>query len=164
MHVAGTLIQWPRLQLGRYIRAVTGHNNLLYHLHNMHAIISPICRFCLEDNEEFYHLANHCPALYWDRQQIWAQDPKAETWTPQQIINFTCIPRINDAFAKPLYITNDQRLNEIQSQTLPASPNPDDPDSTRSDISVMDATSIDDSSSSDVEMNTDSNSDIDIMN
>ena len=126
----------------------------------MDANISPICRFCLEEREEFHHLANDCPALYWDRQKIWSQDPQQESWTPQQIINFTFIPRINEAFAKPLYITNAQRQHEIQSQTLP---NPDDPDaqlsSEQSDISVMDAESLPDSASEpDHEMQSDDQS------
>ena len=128
----------------------------------MHSIISPICRFCLEENEEFNHLADSCPALYWERQQIWSQDPQVDKWTPQQIINFTCIPKINDAFAKPLYITNEQRDQEIQSQH-PLSPNPDDPDTSRSDISVMDTDSLPDSSS-DADIPVDSDSDIDIIN
>ena len=128
----------------------------------MDASISPICRFCLEENEEFHHLANDCPALYWDRQQIWAQEPQNQEWSIKQLLDFTYIPRINDAFVKPLYLTHHQRLQEIQSQTLP-SQNPDDPDdSSQSDVSVMDAESLPDSS--DQEMASAADSDIDVDN
>lgn len=82
---------------------MTGHNNLLYHLHNIDNEISPLCRFCLEANEEFHHLANDCPPLWWERHNISAQET-GPTWSPQQIINFTYIPKINDAFIKPLYV------------------------------------------------------------
>ena len=39
------------------------------------------------------------------------QDPQhstPETWTSQQILDFTMLPKINDAFAKPLYIIDMQ--------------------------------------------------------
>ena len=146
------IIQWPRLQLGRYIRAVTGHNNLLYHLHNMDAHISPICRFCLEANEEFHHLATECPPLWWERHNITAQETgPTDKWSPQQIIDFTYIPRINDAFIRPLYKLTDSRdehgMQETASQQL------DSPDidinseaESNMDSSVMDVSSLEDSS------------------
>ena len=59
--LAKITIKWQRMKLGRYIRAISGHNNLLYHLHNMYCFISPTCRFCCEDREEFFHLAYLCP-------------------------------------------------------------------------------------------------------
>lgn len=134
----------------------------------MDASISPICRFCLEENEEFFHLANSCPALYWDRQQIWSQEPCNQDWSAQQIFEFTLIPKINEAFAKPLYITHTQRNNEIQSQRPP----PSDPDnltdmesqSSQSDVSVMDASSDTESSDQDMTSNPPSDIDIDILN
>lgn len=112
----------------------------------MDADISPICRFCLEENEEFFHLANHCPALYWDRQQIWSQEPQNDIWSPLQILNFTQIPRINEAFVKPLYLTSAQRQSQLE-DLFPSQP-PDNPDATnshsssQSDVSVMDAESL----------------------
>ena len=101
---ANKLIQWARLKLGRYIRAVTGHNNLLYHLSNMDPNISPICRFCLQANEEFFHLATDCPPLWWERHLISATEPDHATdWSIDQIIKFAYLPAINTAFVTPLY-------------------------------------------------------------
>ena len=112
-------IQWQRLKLGRFIRAITGHNNLLYHLHNMYNFISPICRFCNETNEEFYHLAYTCPALWSERQYInTLEKDHFNDWTPEQIIEFTLLPRIDQAFVKPLYWVEDEReLLEVPTQS-----------------------------------------------
>ena len=149
-NVAKQTIQWNKLQIGRYIRAVTGHNNLLYHLYNMENHISSICRFCLEEREEFQHLAHDCPALWWERSTISSQNPDHSIpadWTPQQILDFTFLPRINEAFAKPLYVldfTTPRPDSPIMSQQ------PDDPEQisidSQSDVSVMDISSLSDSS------------------
>ena len=149
-HKSKRTIQWNRLKLGRYIRAVTGHNNLLYHLHNMQPDISPLCRFCLEEREEFTHLHKECPALYWERHYTTAQEPDNPEWSPDQIVEFTLIPKINDAFAKPLYnIDEYSDPDHLPSQLIPMRQHPhprpeqEDDDSSITDISVMDATSLD---------------------
>ena len=157
------LIQWTRLKLGRYIRAVTGHNNLLYHLHYLDPLISPICRFCLQHNEEFHHLASDCPPLWWERHLITAKESGDNPdWTINQIIDFAYLPPINDAFIKPLY--------QITTSNPTSTPTPaqntqdiDDPqpmpsDSDSSNISVMDVTSEESSENN----SSTHNSDIDI--
>ena len=145
------LISWSRLKLGRYIRAVTGHSNLLYHLHTIDPSISPVCRFCLQANEEFHHLATDCPPLWWERHNISAQDPEhTHSWTVDQIITFAYIPAINTAFIRPLYPI------DTPARQRPATTNPDDPDDPDpmdsdteppSDVSVMNVTSETESSS-----------------
>ena len=137
------------MQIGRYIRAVSGHNNLLYHLHNIDNNISELCRFCLEGREEFHHLATDCPPLWWERHEISSQDTTSAKWTPQQILDFTMIPKINEAFAKPLYVMEGNRdHHEIgfrsQRHTYPEITNPD-PDDPTTDGSVMDVSSLADS-------------------
>ena len=116
---ASAVIQWPRLKLGRYIRAITGHNNLLYHLHNMYNFISPICRFCNDSYEEFYHLAYTCPALWCERQQINSmEEDHFNDWTHEQIIEFVLLPKLDEAFVRPLYWVEDEReLLEVPSQS-----------------------------------------------
>lgn len=140
------IIQWPRLKLGRLIRAITGHNNLLYHLHNIQPDISPLCRFCLQDNEEFHHLQRQCPALYWDRHEITATNPDhTDNWTPEQIVDFTFIPKINDAFIKPLYnITEHTNPRQLPSQTisLTSQHHDDNHSNPVSELSIMDISSI----------------------
>ena len=142
-------IQWNKLQLGRFIRATTGHNNLLYHLYNMDNHISETCRFCLEGREEFNHLMFDCPALWWERHTINAQDPdhsEPASWTAQQILDFTFFPRINEAFVKPLHIANTMVLHEAASQTS-TTDNPDTNMDSDSEASIMDVSSLSDSSS-----------------
>ena len=141
-------IQWPKLKLGRYIRAVTGHNNLLYHLHNMHHEISPLCRFCLDHNEEFNHLATDCPPLWWERHHISALSQDQE-WNPHQIAAFAFLPRIDEAFAKPLYVIPNvtQAALAIEDSQNPDDPTPNFDDSGDNEESVMDVSSLSDSSS-----------------
>ena len=130
---------------------MTGHNNLLYHLHNIDNDISPACRFCLDAREEFHHLANDCPALWWERRTISARDKEHDApqlWTPLQIVDFTFFPKINEAFAKPLYVmdvagTSQDEAQQTQSHSTPADP----PSDTDTDVSVMEVSSMDDSSS-----------------
>ena len=146
------------MQLGRYIRAVTGHNNLLYHLHNMQNDISPICRFCLQQNEEFHHLATECPPLWWERHHISSQEiGDRTTWTPQQIINFTYIPKINDAFVKPLFVLDDNtnhreigfRSSQETDDITDPPRSPDSNSANSSDGSFMDVSSLEPSSDDD---------------
>ena len=146
------LIQWSRLKLGRYIRAVSGHSNLLYHLHTMDPTISPMCRFCLQAREEFHHLATDCPPLWWERHLISATEPDhVHHWSIHQIISFAYLPNINTAFVKPLY----QISQPTQQHTRESDDDPDDPAAitdtdmeTISDVSIMDITSASSSSSS----------------
>ena len=141
------LIQWSRLKLGRYIRAITGHSNLLYHLHTMDPSISPACRFCLQADEEFHHLATDCPPLWWERHHISALDPEhTQDWTIDQIIAFAYLPPLNTAFIKPLYqLTKRQHPSTTPTQAQD-SDDPDDPDplptdsDQPSDQSIMDVT------------------------
>ena len=146
-HKADLVIQWPRLKLGRYIRAITGHNNLLYHLHNMHNNISPICHFCLEAYEEFQHLAYSCPALWWERQHIQSLEANdLADWSPSQIIEFAMLPKLDEAFVKPLYwIQEDTTLPELLSQITQPRASQLHSNSSRpstSEASIMDVTTI----------------------
>ena len=147
--ISKSLLQWNRLKLGRYIRAVTGHCNLLYHLHIIDSSISPLCRFCLQADEEFYHLANDCPPLWWERHLISAQDPDhVHDWTIDQIIAFAYLPPINEAFIKPLFEISSSNTTNVPNSTNndntddPDDPEPIDSDAGRfTDSSVMDLTS-----------------------
>ena len=107
--------------------------------------ISSICRYCLDEREEFQHLALDCPALWWERHTINAQDPHhstPETWTPQQILDFSMLPKINDAFATPLH-TIDMRPQHLAAATSQMdNATPDDPTRmSESDESFMEVSS-----------------------
>ena len=84
-----------------------------------------------------------------------------EDWSPLQVLNFTFFPRINDAFAKPLYTNDTPRRTEDTATQNYDDPLPEPGDSdTDTDVSVMDVTSLEDSSSQS-EMNIDEESSID---
>ena len=60
---AKMVMKLPRLQLARFMRIISGHNSLFYFKHKIDPEISPLCRFCLQGNETFDHLARDCPCF-----------------------------------------------------------------------------------------------------
>jgi hypothetical protein len=59
-----------RPKLGTLIRVITGHNALNYFRNKVDGDIDPTCRFCCEDMETFWHLANECPVFANRRREI----------------------------------------------------------------------------------------------
>ena len=98
---AGKIVmQMNRMELGRYLRVITGHNNLFYHRSNIDPINNnSICRFCLEEDETFIHFATNCPALWRERRDhllVYEGDGN-NTWTPNQLLDFSFSRRITEA-------------------------------------------------------------------
>ena len=60
-NVAKYAYKMDRLKLGRFLRLVAGHNGLNYFKSKVDPEISPLCRFCEEKDETFYHLVDNCP-------------------------------------------------------------------------------------------------------
>ena len=90
-----------RQDLGRLIRIVTGHNNLFYHRSNVDKTksTSPLCRFCKEERETFYHFATNCPCFRLSRFHYFQSDSciNNNKWSIQQLLNFSKIPSISAA-------------------------------------------------------------------
>ena len=55
------ILKLGRIELSRFIKIITGHNGLFYFKHRVDPQINPTCRFCLEQDETFYHLVTECP-------------------------------------------------------------------------------------------------------
>ena len=93
-------MNFSRMQLGRFIRIITGHNNLLYHRSNTNPDIDQTCRFCDETRETFIHLFSDCP-MFWRQQQEASSglQPGEPLYLvdPQKILDFSYTPRINEA-------------------------------------------------------------------
>jgi len=51
-----SILKLTRHELGRYVRVVTGHNNLKYHYGLMNKKEDKTCRFCKYKKETFHHL------------------------------------------------------------------------------------------------------------
>ena len=87
-----------RQELGRLIRITTGHNNLFYHRSNVDRSrsTSPLCRFCQDSNETFYHFATSCPAFRLSRLHYFQNDSCFTNgrWSIRQILDFSNIPSI----------------------------------------------------------------------
>ena len=101
---AKTVMGFNRMQLGRFIRIITGHNNLQYHRSNMDPDRDPFCRFCAETQESFIHLFTDCPALWREHQETRGDLPTGQLlrdMDPQTILDFSYIPRINVALENP---------------------------------------------------------------
>ena len=89
-----------RLELGRFIRLITGHNNLNNFQTRIGLWNDDRCRFCGTCEETFYHLVTDCPRLWQSRRDI-IGDLKPDNdmkWSVRDMIDFTYIPRVNEAF------------------------------------------------------------------
>lgn len=57
-----SLLSYSRSKCSTYANILTGHC-FNKHLHKLHVMASPVCRFCLEDDETVLHVTCECPAL-----------------------------------------------------------------------------------------------------
>ena len=90
-----------RQEFGRLVRIITGHNNLFYHRSNVDktGVTNPLCRFCQEVNETFYHFATDCPCFRLSRFQYFQNDTCFINgkWSVRQLLDFSNIPSITAA-------------------------------------------------------------------
>jgi hypothetical protein len=47
-----------------------------------------VCRFCLEDEETFWHLATDCPVFWRERNDAFGCNDITKTWDFNMIMNF----------------------------------------------------------------------------
>ena len=93
------VLKLGRLDLARFIKLITGHNGLFYFKSKIDPVISPLCRFCLEQNETFYHLLHDCPRHRNNRQLIFLDEiPDFNTnWSVRALLSFSKLTGIRDA-------------------------------------------------------------------
>ena len=147
-----------RQELGRLIRIVTGHNNPFYHRSNVDKTrgTSPLCRFCQEERETFYHFATNCPCFRLSRFHYFQNDTcfTNGSWSIRQILDFSNIPSIANALGgnfDPLVHLEQQRdfedLIEAEQHDADLQPgrrhNPDDPVHDMSDSESEDPSASD---------------------
>ena len=86
-----------RLELGRFVRIISGHNNLNFFQTKIGLWGDPLCRFCGEGLETITHLLTSCPCFYAERRDILDNlIPSADRrWSVRSLLNFSYIPGIN---------------------------------------------------------------------
>jgi len=85
------LLKVGRKEFSQLIQFITGHNYLNYHQSKTNPATDPVCRLCLEDDEEAIHIATNCPALNWVRASClghYILIKGALEWSPEQVIRF----------------------------------------------------------------------------
>ena len=89
-----------RLELGRFIRIITGHNNLNYFQTRIGLWGSPECRLCGENKETFLHFLYECPRVRANRTDVFSDSlPQADMqWSVQKLLQFSYLPAIDLAF------------------------------------------------------------------
>ena len=89
-----------RLELGRFARIITGHNNLNFFQHKIGLYSTPICRFCGEGDETITHFLHACPRLLAARREIFLlTSPTSDMkWSVRDLLDFSYVPGINEAY------------------------------------------------------------------
>ena len=89
-----------RLELGRFVRVITGHNNLNFFQHKLGLTGDTQCRLCGEGDETVTHFLNACPRLVAGRREIFLDKlPTADmTWSVRDLLDFSYLPGINEAY------------------------------------------------------------------
>ena len=89
-----------RLELGRFVRVITGHNNLNFFQEKLGLTGSSLCRFCENGDETITHLLSVCPRFVNSQRELFmGRLPLPDmTWSVRTLLNFSYIPGINEAF------------------------------------------------------------------
>ena len=88
-----------RLELGRFVRLVSGHNNLNYFQTRIGLWGQSQCRFCGEQDETFPHLLYDCPCFYLTRLEFFQDSLPTNDmkWSVRKLIDFSYTPAIDRA-------------------------------------------------------------------
>ena len=89
-----------RLELGRFVRIVTGHNNLNFFQAKIGLCPDGTCRFCGSGDETITHFLTVCPRLRGVRHDIFLdQFPNADMkWSVRNMLDFSFAPGLNEAY------------------------------------------------------------------
>ena len=89
-----------RLELGRFVRLISGHNNLGYFQHRIGLGGNRTCRFCDGADEKFIHLLVDCPRFWGERRDLFLDTlPCSDMrWSVRALLDFSYIPGVNEAF------------------------------------------------------------------
>jgi ribonuclease HI len=92
------LVELRRNDLSLLTQIITGHNRFNRHESLVNHEVDATCRLCLEDEETSWHLVGECPALWYNREQVFGEkfldllDPE---WTVAQMMSFAERVKLN---------------------------------------------------------------------
>ena len=94
------VIKLARLELGRFVRIISGHNNLNFFQAKLGLTNAKECRFCGEYDETITHFIGVCPRLIdAQRDVLLNRVPTPDmTWSVRELLDFSYMPGINEAF------------------------------------------------------------------
>ena len=94
------VIKLARLELGRFVRIISGHNNLNFFQTKLGLWNDPLCRFCGEGPETITHLISTCPRLESRSRELFQGEPPGPDmkWSVRDLLNFSYIPGVNIAY------------------------------------------------------------------
>jgi hypothetical protein len=117
-----------RAKLGTLIRIITGHNALNYFGSKIDAESDPTCRFCLEDDETFWHFLKDCP-VFWREQLEFINannqgKPSNMDWSVGTLLHFAETTKIAMALEgyEDIWFDENEFLDNAQN---PPPPEPD---------------------------------------
>ena len=86
-----------RLELGRFARIITGHNNLNFFQNKLGLSPTRSCRYCNTADETITHFLTACPVFVMQRRDVLLDKiPTADMqWSVRSLIDFSYIPGIN---------------------------------------------------------------------
>ena len=88
-----------RIELGRFVRLISGHNNLNYFQSRIGLFHDPSCRFCDHPTETFTHLLYDCPPFRQVRNDIFTDKLPCNDmrWSVRDLLCFSFTPPIDAA-------------------------------------------------------------------
>jgi ribonuclease HI len=83
-------ISFGRRKLGTLIRIITGHNALNYFASKVDENRCSLCRFCLEEDETFWHFATDCPVFWKERRDTFLNmNPDTDNWEVKLLLQLS---------------------------------------------------------------------------
>ena len=109
-----------RLELGRFARLITGHNNLNHFQARIGLWADSNCRLCGEAEETFLHFLHDCPRLRQHRLDIFLDDLPRPTmnWSVRSLLAMSYIPVVNEAFEGTWASNDPADQNNMQSDEI----------------------------------------------
>ena len=108
-----------RQRLGTLIRIVTGHNALNYFRNKVDEDINSECRFCMEEDETFWHLVTECPAFATLRREILLDADVRSEWSVSALMSVAEIVDIARALEGWEDVWDDYHEGNTQNEPLP---------------------------------------------